>query len=82
MSKNAKIERTQKAFLAAMKKKFSEDPEAPSTIVNQSQSQKEHVTLLPLRSCKPDPFDEEADEKYDHMINSRNDWEMKGYQRK
>ena len=78
-----KIERAQKAFLAAMKKKFSEDPEAPPpTIVNQLQPQKEHVTLLPLRSCKPDPFDEEADEKYDQMVNSRDDWEMKGYQRK
>ena len=82
MSKNAKIERSQKLFLKAMKKKFSEDPEAPSTTVNQLQPQKEHVTLLPARSCKPDLFDEVADKKYDQMVNSRDDWEMKGYQRK
>ena len=72
MTKNAKIKLAQKLFLASMKKKFSEDPDAPTTKV----IPKEHVTLL------PDPFDEEADKKYDRMINSIDDWEMDGYRRK
>jgi hypothetical protein len=81
MSKNAKIKRSQKLFLAAMKKKFTEDDNATSKVFPE-QSPKDHVTLLPAKSCKPDPFDEEADRKYDRMINSIDDWEMDGYRRK
>ena len=32
MAKAAKIERTQKLFLKAMKEKFAEDPQATSTV--------------------------------------------------
>ena len=31
--------------------------------------------------AEPDPFDEEADEEFDRMVNDRDDWQMKGYQR-
>lgn len=48
MAKNAKIERSQKLFLAAMKKKFSEDPSV-YTPGNIQQNPKEHVTLIPYK---------------------------------
>ena len=49
MAKNAKIERSQKAFLKAMKAKFAEDPTKP-VVGCKYKSQvtaNYHVTLLP-----------------------------------
>jgi hypothetical protein len=57
--KNTKVERTQKLFLAAMKKKFSEDPDIPATerFPEPTRPSEEHVTLLPVRSHRSNHFD-------------------------
>jgi hypothetical protein len=53
MSKSAKIERSQKLFLKAMKKKFSENPESLTTVSDASIEVKDHVSLLPYRRGAP-----------------------------
>jgi hypothetical protein len=49
MAKNAKIERSQKLFLKAMKAKFAEDPGAPTTKTAKEIKHitLDHVTLFP-----------------------------------
>jgi hypothetical protein len=47
MAKSAKIERTQKEFVKAMKKKFSEDDKRPPEVYGGHSQVNEHMTLIP-----------------------------------
>jgi methyl coenzyme M reductase alpha subunit len=49
MAKSNKIARAQKEFLKAMKKKFSEDPDAPGTETAKELTPKGHCTLVPYK---------------------------------
>jgi hypothetical protein len=58
MAKNAKIERKQKLFIAALKKKFSEDDPNATKTTSHIKSVDAHITLIPYKNHIFESMDE------------------------